>query len=302
MTDKRTAMVMASFAADALALGAHWIYDTSEISQKYGRIESLLAPPSDSYHTTRGKGDFTHYGDQMFVLLQSVAEKKSFDLQHFSDQWRRLFEDYDGYIDGATRKTLAYYAREKSPEKAGSHSNDFAGAARIAPLVFLLADDPDALVRAVRAQTRMTHNDTNVIDTAEFFARVTRQVLNGTAPVAAMREVAATDAFEMSPVSMWVSDGLKSEADDSISAIGRFGQACEIMQLFPGVVHLIAKYENDLREALIQSVMAGGDSAARGMITGMVLGAHLGPNALPEEWVCGINRKNEILRLLNRLR
>jgi ADP-ribosylglycohydrolase len=67
------------------------------------------------------------------------------------------------------------------------------------------------------------------------------------------------------------------------------------------VVHLIAKYENDLREALIQSVMAGGDSAARGMIVGMVLGAHLGPESLPLELVSQLAVKEKIEALLDRI-
>ena len=33
MTPQTTAMVLASFAADSLALGAHWIYDTDEIDR-----------------------------------------------------------------------------------------------------------------------------------------------------------------------------------------------------------------------------------------------------------------------------
>ena len=49
-------MVMASFVADSLALGAHWIYDTEKIKSNFGRVESLLKPASDSYHATKGKG------------------------------------------------------------------------------------------------------------------------------------------------------------------------------------------------------------------------------------------------------
>ncbi len=67
------------------------------------------------------------------------------------------------------------------------------------------------------------------------------------------------------------------------------------------MVHLIAKYENDLKEALIQSVMAGGDSAARGMLVGMVLGAHLGPDSLPMEWVSKLIDREKIEVLLDRI-
>ncbi len=67
------------------------------------------------------------------------------------------------------------------------------------------------------------------------------------------------------------------------------------------MVHLVAKYENNLKEALIQSVMAGGDSAARGMLVGMVLGAHLGPESLPMEWVSELAVKEKIEASLDRI-
>ena len=301
MSDNKKAAVLASFAADSLALGAHWIYDTREIADRFGRVTTLEKPGPDSYHTTREKGEFTHYGDQMLVLLESLAARKSFDLEDFSRRWRALFADYDGYMDGATKKTLAYYKNGKSPEAAGSHTGDFGGASRIAPLVCLLADDPDRLAEAARTQTRMTHNDPNTLDTAEFFARVTAAVLKGASPTAAIERTAASEAFEMTPVAMWVEEGLKSRNEESVAAVAKFGQACETPQVFPGVIHLIAKYETDLKEALIQAVMAGGDSAARGSMTGMVLGAHLGMDSIPREWTEGMKKNGEILALLEKL-
>jgi len=75
-------------------------------------------------------------------------------------------------------------------------------------------------------------------------------------------------------------------------------QTCHTPEAFPGVVHLIARYQNDLKEALIQSVMAGGDSAARGMIVGMVLGAWLGPEAMPQQWLEDLRQKDYILGLM----
>lgn len=300
--DNRTALVLAAFTADSLALGPHWIYDTDRIEAEFGRVDSLAAPGSNSFHQNKEKGDFTHYGDQMLVLLESVAEKNAFDLKDFSTRWRHLFEAYSGYVDGATRKTLANFEKGKGPEEAGSPSNDFAGAARIAPLALPYANDPDGFIKAARSQTAMTHKDEAVVDAAAFFARVIHGVLHGSTPTEAIQKTAEMDAFAMSPISMYVESGLKSKGQETLTAIKRFGQACEIDQAFPGTVHLIAKYEDDLKEALIQSALAGGDSAARGSMAGTVLAAHLGMNGVPREWIEGMNRVDKIRSLIDQFR
>jgi ADP-ribosylglycohydrolase len=300
MEDKVTAMVMAAFAADSLALGIHWIYDPRQIAADFGRIESLRAPGPRSYHKNREKGDFTHYGDQMLVLLESLAAKGRFDPVDFSQRWRKLFDGYDGYIDGATRNTLANYEKGRAPENAGSTSDDLAGAARIAPLVCLLQDDPEALARNARIQTQMTHTDPATVDAAEYLALVTQAVIKGTSPVAAMKQVAEA-RFDISPISAWLQKGLASLNQDSVEVINNFGSSCHTGEMFPGVVHLIARYENSLREGLIQCMMAGGDNAARGALVGMILGAHLGMSQVPREWVAGLKARAEIENLLKKI-
>lgn len=300
MKDKTKALVMASFAADSLALGAHWIYDPEKIKSEFGRVESLKKPYPQSFHKTREKGEFTHYGDQMLVLLESVAEKGEFDLADFSDRWRNLFDGYDGYFDRATKDTLANYEKGKPPEEAGSGSDELAGAARISPLVRLYRDDPDNLVSSVTAQTRMTHTDPATVESAQYFARVTHAVLQGAAPAEALKSVAETD-FDISPVSAWLQKGMATLDQDSVDVIGNFGQSCHTGEMFPGIIHLIAKYENDLKEALVQCVMAGGDSAARGSVVGMVLGAHLGMEHVPRQWIEEMKAAKKIDSLLNRI-
>lgn len=294
------AMVLASFVADSLALGTHWIYDTSKIEAKFGRVDTLLKPGAKSFHHTKERGEFTHYGDQTFVLLESLTARKGFDLDDFASRWRTFNRDYKGYCDRATKTTLENFAMGKSPQEAGSSSNELAGAVRIAPLVSCHREDLDMLVEAARAQTRMTHNHPAVIDSAEFFARVSWMGLKGTPPVSAMEDV-SRQRFKDSPISQWVLEGIDSKEMDSISIITDFGQSCHVDDAFAGVVHLIAKYEGNLEEALIQAVMSGGDSAARGMVVGMVLAAYLGEKAIPAQWISGLKKKQEILALLDKI-
>jgi len=300
MTNKAEAMVLASFVADSLALGVHWIYDVQKISSQYGRVETFLKPREGSNHPTKDKGEFTHYGDQQLVLLESLATKKGFDLNDFSERWQHFFRDYDGYFDGATKGTLRNFSKGKGPQDSGSPSNDLAGASRIAPLVFCYRDNLDELVVAARAQTRMTHGDPFTVHAAEFLARVAWETLNGASPSEAIAEVTQKNYSE-TIFAEWAQEGLESKDMESVPAIGSFGQSCHTPSAFPGVIHLIARYEKDLKEALVQAVMAGGDNAARGLAVGMILGAHLGREHLPEEWIRDLKKAEEIKNLLRHM-
>ncbi len=76
--------------------------------------------------------------------------------------------------------------------------------------------------------------------------------------------------------------GLETVGEETTQAIAKLGQGCGVPEAFPSVVHLIASYEEDFEQALIECVMVGGDSAVRAMIVGMVLGAYLSKESIPE--------------------
>lgn len=294
------AMVWATFAADSLALGAHWMYDQQKIVRQFGEVDELTAPLSTSQHAGKRTGDFTHYGDQTLILLRSLAASGRFDIQDFARRWRDFWIDSASYVDQATRQTLANMEQGMEPDKAGSQSNDLAGAARIAPLMYLCGSDLAAVVQAAREQTAMTHQDGIVVDSAEFFVRVTVGVLAGQKPIQAIQET-GTHSFASLPAQKWVETGLQAAKQDSVSAIQDLGKTCHAPHAFPGTVQIIARHENDLPGALTQCVMAGGDSAARGMLVGTVLGACHGVNVLPPQWIQGLQARSEIQRLLEEL-
>lgn len=300
MRQKAKAMVLASFVGDSLALGVHWIYDAKRIVREFGRVERFLTPKPDSYHPTKRKGQFTHYGDQAYVLLQSLADRKTFDLADFAERWRGLFAAYTGYYDRATKGTLRNFADGAGPEASASSSNDLAGAARIAPLVFCLRDDPGALVAAARAQTAMTHGDPLTIDAAELFARAALRILGGESPLSALAAVAG-ERLTGTPLARWVKEGVALKGEEGVTGVGCLGQSCHTPEAFPSVIQLVARYEDDLKEALVQNVMAGGDSAARGMAVGMLLGAHRGESAIPELWLAELERTEAIRNLLEKV-
>jgi ADP-ribosylglycohydrolase len=300
MSEKAKGMVLGSFIGDSLALGVHWIYSTERIERQFGRVEDLIQPQANSYHKTKSRGDFTNCGDQAFVLLESLALSRGFKLEDFSGRWLDVFNDYRGYVDQAMRGTLQNFALGKSPLESGSSASDLSGAARIAPLVYSLRRDLDALVDACRLQTAMTHGNALAVEASEFLARVCFLVLQGAAPSDAVWQ-ATGESFTDTRLSGWVKDGYASREKDSVEAIVGFGQSGAVPEALPGVVHLIMKYEDDPGEALIPAVMAGGDSASRAMAVGMVLGAHLGAAAFPEKWLKGINKAPEILSYLDKI-
>ncbi|WP_029897140.1 ADP-ribosylglycohydrolase family protein [Desulfohalovibrio reitneri] len=296
MPENRKAAVLAAFAGDSLALGAHWIYDADSIKERFGRVDEFMDPPEDSHHKNRTRGQFTHYGDQMLILLESCSRMGGFEPADFSSRWQDLMRDYDGYMDQASRKTMANLGEGAPPYEAGSDSSDLAGAARMAPLLYFI-QDADSLAAAAKEQCRLTHNNPRVLAAAQCLAHAVCKTLEGARPREALIEAAALkpEGIDLTP---FVNKGLESLEENTAQAVRRLGSHCHLEGAFPAVVHLAVKYQDRPAEALVQSVMAGGDSAARNAALGLLLGAHHGMGFLPQSWLDGMEASARIHRLL----
>jgi len=283
MADKKEAQlkskiqgaIISTFAADALALSWHWIYNPLEIKRPINKLQD----PAAKWHTKEKAGDLTTFGDQMLVLLQSVKAKSAFDVSDFSTKWQKLFaEDYNGYVDGATKETLANIAKGAKPEEAGGKHADFTPAGRFSPLLLVCKDEKSLVANAV-LQAKMTHNDAVVWGATEFIAQVTWDVLNGSSPVAAIKE--RVKSCENKDVAALINAGLGSKDKETVAAIKEFGPSCGVNGCLPGVIHCIVKYEDNLAKAIEENIAAGGESATRAMGIATILGAHHGADAIP---------------------
>ena len=139
-----------------------------------------------------------------------------------------------------------------------------------------------------------------MVDAAEFFARTVVKILSGASPLQAIDEVVEQN-FRGEAIEKLVIDGLDSKEIETRQAVADFGQMCSTDAAFPGTIHLIAKYEENFETALVENVMAGGDSSARGMLAGMVLGAYIGLDAIPGLWLDGLKSQNRVEELMDSL-
>ena len=295
-------MVLASLTADALALGAHWIYDTTKIDKQFGKITVLFPPHEGTYHPKKKMGDFTHYGDQSFHLLTHLAtdDRGTFDVTDYCQNWQSYMTSYEGYKDQASKETLKNLESGRGPGTCGSLSTDLGGPARITPLIYYYRDDLDKMLVAVKDLTTLTHCGPGVLDGTLFLARSCHSILNGATPRVAI-ELALEQIVSSPELERRLRRCLEPTQINTRQQIKDFGQMYSINAALPGAVYTVLKNEDNLEEAFIETVMAGGDSAARGMVVGMLLGAYHGSDKIPSRWLEKINKYKKIMAALDKL-
>lgn len=287
--DKLQGLIVASFIGDALSLGPHWIYDTDLITKYFYPIEGYTDPIHTPYHQGKKAGDFTHYGDQALALLKSIVDKDGFDLIHFKKSWLDFVGKETMYLDHATKDSLTKLISTNT----GSNSNELGGLSRSGPM-FLLDDlsEEDFENRLIE-EIKMTHDNELLEIISRFLARVIREILKG---------VSIEDALDRhSNIHTFIYDSYELALADNnsiVSAIKANGQSCSSEFGLPGLLFVLTK-TNDFKEALIHNAYAGGDSASRAMILGMIYGARDGFKQLPKEWIKSLNKLDEISDLLD---
>ncbi len=289
-SQRKQAMVRGAFLGDALALGPHWLYETKVLDSLFPKIDGLKAPYKNSFHKNKEKGDFTHYGDQMLLFLSFCHDHPAFDIMALKDQWVSYMSDYDGYMDHATKASLEKFDKEKS--FLGSRSDEISAISRMFP--FLYYYDTSAYLRGIiEEQLRLTHNNDYLAKMSHYLVDLTLRVLEGEKPSEVIDDLNGYGPTVRDLVQK-ARGKMKLSPRDAIS---EFGQACPSTQAFPGVIYLLLKFEEEPEKALIENIKAGGDSAARGMILGGILGAYQ-PEQLNMNWYHDIKASEEIDRLL----
>jgi len=278
MNNKITDIVLASLVADSYSLGAHWIYSPEELQNSNLDWDNLNAPLA-SWHNPKQKGDFTHYGDQTVCLYEFIKKSNKFDATNYIRSWKIFMDTYSGYKDGSTTETIKNLINNLNIP-CGSLSHDLSIIGRISPLLLVSKDEPTFL-RNVNEFVSLTHDSEEVLEAADFFAKVLWGVLQGES---VMQSITNAKVIYSARLQNYVKSGLTNEKD-SIEAINEFGPACSTNGGFQGAIYLLNKYGKDFETALIQNAKAGGDSSARGMIVAMIMVAAYGNDIIPQKWV-----------------
>lgn len=294
MAAHRDGALWGSFIAEAICMGPHWVYDIDALRETYVPITGYTEPGVMDYHVGRQPGDFTHLGDQAMLLLESIEKRNGFDRDGWAADWLAWVESYEGYHDAASKQTRRHLQAGDPVDTAGSDSTELAGASRIAAIVYYYWDSPEEMMKAAREQTDVTHHTDIIVETAAFIVHAIRAIQAGQKPIESLRTAASAQDYTALPASEWVEMGIAEAGTDSTDAIGEFGRACDIRFSFPSVAQLIARYEDDYRAAQIANAEAGGDSAARALMLGLILGAYHGTDAIPEDWMTGLTARARV--------
>ena len=286
LKNKKSGLLFGSYCADALSLGVHWIYDSQELVKKHGRVTDYKAPGSNSYHPHKQAGDQGHVGDQSLCLLQFLAREEKWDPSKFMEDWLSMWPDYNDYIDGATKTTLANVQNQKDKTQGGSDSVEIAGPARIAPLIVFLSSSPESdVVKAAVEQTVLTHRSKEAEECAIFLAQAGYRLMHGANLLDTLNEKAPAWALEKAN---------RVLSENAVDAIGKLGPACSISSALPSVLYLAIKYGHNTETAFIENTMAGGDNCARGLALGILLGAANGFPSIPDRWINELNARNSL--------
>lgn len=264
-------LIKAALTADALNLGPHWIYDQSALTNAYPEGVQQLTNPLSSYHPGKTAGDFTHYGDNLALMLQAFSEDDGWSQDRFASRWQAFWSNTSSYTDGATRQTLA---RLEDPSLEASTSNDLAGASIALLLCGLMGnDEEEAVIAAVRERTGFAHRDPETMDVSEFFTRVIGQLHAGDSVADALEGAASTDYQHLDAADYLerVKSALRSDSHLKVTA--DFGLGCGLQGAFPIVLYFLLRHPNDPVAALNENALAGGDNAARAIIIALVLTA-----------------------------
>ena len=258
------------------------------------RAGRLLGPP-DRHRFFFGRGMVSDDTEHTCMVAQSLIASGG-DPDAFGRQlawgFRLWVLGLPAGIGFATLRSILKLWFGVGPEKSGVHSAGNGPAMRAA-IIGAAVEDGAKLTRLVRSSTRITHTDPRAESGALAVALAAqmasqRDVVSGAAFLDRFRAHTGGGEGELGGLiedAVRAADEGRNTADFAASlglAKGVSGFVCHTV---PVALHAWLTNQRDFRSAVSAVIQCGGDADSTGAIVGGIVGASVGREGIPEEWL-----------------
>jgi len=234
-----------------------------------------------------GKGMFSDDTEQTVAVAQTLIESYD-DLELFQKGMRRRLQLWLLALPaGVGFATMKAIVKSFFVQKSGVFSAGNGPAMRSALLGLCFGDDNVKLESFVLANTTLTHSDPKAyygslaVAKAAYLSSTNQQDKF----FAEMRSLVEDEEFRA--ILQSVEENLSLSTTDFALKLGfDKGVSGYIYQTLPIVLHAWLHNPHDLKQAIIDVILCGGDTDTTGAIVGSIVGAN--GEALPKEWIEGI--------------
>lgn len=270
-----------------------------EIREAHGEVREMLA---DGTHG-QPAGTVSDDTDLALCLARSLVECGEFDGADVADRFVEWYESDPFDVGGMTRESILEYdggiswrragrrVWERMPEWRNAGNGSLM---RCAPLgVAFHGSDADRIVEISRQSSAITHADPRCTSACALLNLVVAGWMNDLAePIERAIEHVAHEAPEELIEAVRADPGSPEEPDVIVS-----GYVVDTLQ----VALYEAQRAESAEEAIVRAVNRGGDTDTLGAVTGALVGARFGSEALPERWLAEIDVVDKLEELADEL-
>ena len=288
MTDKRRAIegcLLGTAVGDALGLAGEGLS-----RRRLARLFPDLTRPHFLGRRGMVSDDTEHTCFVAQALIQSAGEPEAFTRVL---AWRLRFWLLLGPagIGWATLRAILKLWLGVPPDKSGVWSAGNGPAMRSALLGVCYGDDPERLRELVRASSRLTHTDPRAeagalaVAVAAYHASYS---LPDTYLASTERLLEPGDLRKL--LGNAVASVQAGETTDTFAASIGAGDRVSgyVNQTVPVAVHAWLSFPDDYKSAVLAVIRCGGDTDTTAAITGAIVGAAVGLEGIPNEWLSAL--------------
>lgn len=309
MVEKFKGTLIGSAVGDTLGMMVEEL-PVDEVVLYYGDIVKEIREPhpsSPSYFLRPGEN--TSEFEIITLVAKSLIEKKRIDVRDIIEKYIQWIEkgEIHTYIDPNFLLAIEYIMEGRELEKTGSTVDHILPAI---PIGLYHYKNPHLSAEAARAVIMITSRNQPVVDCGAMLSAGISELVENRFYLEEEWEyfLKLLETFAVSSQTKKYLHKVKTLLKEDATlekAINEIGNGSFCLEAFSLSLFIFIKYHNNPQEAIIHAVNSygyyGGDTDSIGIITGAMVGAYHGDEAIPEKWKEKLMDYNSIIDIAEKL-